>query len=59
MLYLQRPCLLDIVAFDLRLLAELLGLSVRADINTQIPPREREHDGAKPPLTARSTDMCT
>ena len=43
MLYLQRPSLLDIDVFGFRLLAELLGLSVRANVYTQIPPRVREH----------------
>ena len=43
MLYLQRPSLLDIDVFGFRLLAELLGLSVRAHVYTQIPPRVREH----------------
>ena len=44
MLYLERPSFLDIDVFDFRLLVELLGLSVRAHIYTQIPPREHSAD---------------
>ena len=43
LLYFDLDSFLAIDVFDFRLLVELLGLSVRAHIYTQIPPRVGEH----------------
>ena len=56
-LYLEIEIVLAIVVLDFPLVAELLGLSLRAHIYTQIPARVREPDGARPPLNGQSRDM--